>query len=102
MAERGEDNRWKLWVLIYASRWTLTALSVIVLFVALVLVMHSGPSTLQKILEADDVSTLFSAIVGAIITSVTLILTVTKLVISQEIGSINEQGQRLESQNALM
>lgn len=98
MAERGEDNRLKLWILIYASRWTLTALSVVGLFVALVLVMHSGPSTLQKILQADDVSALFSAIVGAIITSVTLILTVTQLVISQEIGSLSEQGQRLESQ----
>ncbi|WP_440008892.1 hypothetical protein [Halomicrococcus sp. SG-WS-1] len=98
MVERGEDNRWKLWILIYASRWTLTALSVVLLFVVLVLVMHSGPSTLQKILEADDVATLFSAIVGAIITSVTLILTVTQLVISQEIGSISEQSQRLESQ----
>lgn len=98
MAERGEDNRWKFWILISASRWTLTALSVVALFVVLVLVMHSGPSTLQKILEADDVSTLFSAIVGAIITSVTLILTVTQLVISQEIGSISEQGRRLEAQ----
>lgn len=98
MTERGEANKWKLWVLISASRWTLTALSVAVLFVVLVLAMHTGPSTLQKILETDDVATLFSAIVGAIITSVTLILTVTQLVISQEIGSISEQGQRLEAQ----
>lgn len=60
--------------------------------------MELGLSTLEKILTSDDVSTLFAAIVGAIITSVTLILTVTQLVISQEIGSLSEQSQRLETQ----
>lgn len=56
MAARGEDNRWKLWLLIYASRWTLTTLSVVMLFVLLVPIMHIGPSTIQKLLEADDLS----------------------------------------------
>lgn len=98
MAERGDDSKWKLYVLIYASRWTLTAMSVLVVFVGLVALMEFGPSTLEKILTSDDVSTLFAAIVGAIITSVTLILTVTQLVISQEIGSLSEQSRRLEAQ----
>lgn len=99
MMERGEESTWKLWVLIYASRYTLTTISILLTFVALVLLMRYGPSTLDKLLGADDVSTLFAAILGAIITSITLILTVTQLVISQEIGSLSEQNRRLEEQH---
>lgn len=98
LAERGDESTWKLWILIYASRWTLTASAIVMLFVVQVALMEFGPSTLENIYTADDVSTLFAAIVGAIITSVTLILTVTQLVISQEIGSLSEQSHRLETQ----
>ncbi|WP_232686164.1 hypothetical protein [Halobacterium zhouii] len=98
MAERGGDSTLKIWVLVYASRWTLTIISILALFVGLVALMEFGPSTTMKILTTDDISTMFSAIVGAIITSVTLILTVTQLVISQEIGSLSEQNDRLEAQ----
>lgn len=97
--ERGSEHRWKLWVLIYAPRWAIAVLALLGLFVVLVTLEVHGPSTLEKLLTSDELASLFSAIVGAIITSVTLILTVTQLVISQEIGSLSEQNRRLEEQS---
>ncbi|WP_435333827.1 hypothetical protein [Haloarchaeobius sp. TZWWS8] len=97
--ERGSENRWKLWLLIQAPRSVLSVMALAGLFCGLIALEVHGPSTLQKFLSGDELASLFSAIVGAIITSVTLILTVTQLVISQEIGSLSEQNRRLEQQS---
>lgn len=96
--ERGRANKFKLWLLIKAKRGTITILGLVGLIVGLVAMEAVGPSTLEKLLRADELSTLFASIVGAIITSVTLILTITQLVISQEIGALGEQSERIHEQ----
>ncbi|WP_158055811.1 hypothetical protein [Halorussus halophilus] len=95
---RGRASKLKLWLLIKAKRGTVTILGLVGLFVGLVTIEVFGPSTLEKLLTSDELSTLFGSIVGAIITSVTLILTITQLVISQEIGSLGEQSDRIHEQ----
>jgi hypothetical protein len=98
MWERGRVNEAKLWILIEANRGVVTLVGLTVLFGGLVTLSSVGPSSLEKLLGSDELSTLFASIVGAIITSVTLILTITQLVISQEIGSLGDQSERLHEQ----
>lgn len=98
MWERGRVNEAKLWILIEANRGVVTLVGLTVLFGGLVTLSPVGPSSLEKLLSSDELSTLFASIVGAIITSVTLILTITQLVISQEIGSLGDQSERLHEQ----
>ncbi len=45
---------------------------------------------------SDPASTLFQALVGALITGVTLVVTISQLVLSQELGPVGDQRQRME------
>lgn len=64
-----------------------------VLLVAGALVAGPGAGPLSA---GDPVETLFQALVTAIITGVTLVLTVNQLVLSQELGSLVDQRNRLQ------
>ncbi|WP_135853026.1 hypothetical protein [Halorussus salinus] len=98
MWERGRVNEAKLWLLIEANRGVVTVVGLVGLFGGLLALSTFGPSSVEKLLGSDELSTLFASIVGAIITSVTLILTITQLVISQEVGSLGDQSERLHEQ----
>lgn len=97
--ERGAERNWKLWVLIQANRWGLVLFGSLGTFVFLLALARWGPTSAAKLVQTDNIPTLFSSIVGSMITTVTLILTVTQLVLSEEIGSLADQQRRLDGQS---
>lgn len=98
MRERAGESRLKIWLLLAADRLHVTgvlALAVFVLFVALVTALPEP--LVSQVQGADTVETMFSGIIGAIITGVTLVVTISQLVLSQENASLDEQRERMEN-----
>mgnify|MGYP006290093155 CR=1 FL=1 len=98
MRERAEENRAKLWVLMEANRWAVAGGVLVAVFVALLALGVADPSPLQQHVGPSDdaVDTLFQGFVGAIITGVTLVVTLNQLVLSQELGPVGDQRKRME------
>jgi hypothetical protein len=96
MRERAGESRLKIWLLLASNRLQVTAilaLGVFVLFVASVTLL---PSPLRPQLRSGDtIETMFSTMIGAIITGTTLVVTIGQLVISQENGPLGEQRERM-------
>lgn len=98
MRERAGESRFKIWFLISADRWVVTALLSVGTFVLIVLLGTFGPSSIQTFLLTDAIGSVFGSIIIATVTSVTLVLTVAQLVLSQDIGTLGDQRQRLEEE----
>ncbi|WP_435159209.1 hypothetical protein [Haladaptatus sp. DFWS20] len=98
MRERAGESRLKIWLLLAANRLYVTAvlaLAVFVMFVTLVTVIP--PPLVPQLSSGDTIETMFSAMLGAIITGVTLVVTIGQLVLSQENGPLGEQRDRMEN-----
>jgi hypothetical protein len=79
------------------SRLTIAGLILAVFFVGLTVLGAWQPTGTEAILTADDsVDTLYQALLTATITGVTLVLTISQLVLSQELGAIGDQRERLD------
>jgi hypothetical protein len=96
MRERADESRVKLWVLTEADR-----LLVVVLFLAVVVgllfavgMLVSEPVAFLE--EGDPIETTFQAFIGATITGVTIVVTLTQLVLSQELGAVGDQRERMQ------
>ena len=98
MEERTNESRVKMWFLITANRWLNTGIILVGTFLLLVFLGRFGPSSVRKLLTTDAVGGMFSSMIIAVVTSVTLVLTVAQLVLSQEIGSLGEQQDRMEAE----
>ncbi|WP_049972654.1 hypothetical protein [Haladaptatus cibarius] len=98
MRERANESRLKIWLLLAANRLSVTAvlaLAVFVLFVVAVTILP--PALVPQLRSGDSIETMFSAMLGAIITGVTLVVTIGQLVLSQENGPLGEQRERMEN-----
>ena len=85
------------WVLLDGNRLLVTACLLGTVAVALVVVATAGPASLRRALFTDDtIDWLFQTLLGAIITGVTLVVTINQLVIAQELGAVGDQRQRME------
>ena len=96
MRERSPRNTFVLYLLLDADRRHVTAGIVGVVFFALVgisLVVSDAGVALRS---GDSVDTAFQALVGATITGVTLVLTLNQLVLSQELGAVGDQRERMD------
>ena len=97
MGRRIPGGRARAWVLMNASRWLVTAVLLGVLFVLLVVLGAVDPAPLrQAVGSKDPVETLFQGLLTAIITGVTLVVTINQLVLSQELGAVGDQRERME------
>ncbi|MDS0280602.1 hypothetical protein [Haloarcula onubensis] len=98
MRERAGESRFKLWVLLSANRLLITGVLAAVVFATFValgaVVVPDSVSTLQS---GDTRATLFSTMLGAIITGTTLVVTISQLVISQENGPLGDQHERMSN-----
>src|SRR5699024_11172245 len=54
------------------------------------------PPLVPQLNNSDTIDTLFSTMISAVITGVTLVVTISQLVLSQENGPLGEQRQRME------
>lgn len=97
MRERATGSTWRLWILLGADRRLLTAITLGVIFLSLVgLSQVLGTDLRAAMASTDPVETLFQALVTAIITGVTLVVTLSQLVLSQELGAVGDQQERME------
>lgn len=98
MLERANESHIKLWVLLKANRLLVTGLLALALFVGFVLIgLVFYPDFHSDIRSGDTIETLFSTMLGAIITGTTLIVTISQLVISQENGPLGDQHERMSN-----
>ena len=96
MRGRVSGGRLKLWVLLEADRWAVSAGMLAIVFVALVASGAVDPSPLRRLMSSKDpVETALQPYVGAIITGVTLVVTINQLVLSQELGAVGDQRERM-------
>ncbi|ACV47511.1 MULTISPECIES: hypothetical protein [Halomicrobium] len=97
MRERAEESRWKLWLLLGADRRVVAALALLSVFVALVGLSQVVGTDLRAAMgSSDPVETLFQGLLTAIITGVTLVVTLSQLVLSQELGALGDQQERMD------
>jgi len=95
MRERADDSRLKLWLLIGANRQTVTGVFTASFFGLFMLGGLLDP-TLSDLLETRGViESLYAQMIGALITGVTLVVTISQLIISQENGPLGEQRTRM-------
>jgi hypothetical protein len=97
MRERAGESRVKLWLLLEANRWVVAAVPVVAVFVALVVLGTVDPSPLPEAVgDKDPIETTFQGFLTAIITGVTLVVTLNQLVLSQELGAVGDQRERMD------
>ena len=97
MRKRVGESRTRLWFLITANRWLITGIITIASYIFLVLLVTVGPGSVQKFLTTDAAGGVFTSIIIATVTSVTLVLTISELVLSSEIAPLGEQRQRMQN-----
>jgi hypothetical protein len=97
MRERAEGSGLRLWVLMRMNRYALSACILLAVFGALVALSLVGLSPFRTLVEdADALQNLFSSMIGPIITGVTLVVTIGQLVLSQELGAVGDQRERMQ------
>jgi len=96
LRERADQSRWKLWVLLEADRWLVAGILVALVFVVLAGAGYLYPTAENAIRTSDSVDTLFQGFLTATITGVTLVLTLNQLVLSQELGAVKDQRERMD------
>jgi hypothetical protein len=96
LRERAEQSKTKLWFLLEADRWLVTGLLLAVVFVTFLAAGYLYPAAEGAVRTGDSVDTLFQGFLTATITGVTLVLTLNQLVLSQELGAVGDQRERME------
>jgi hypothetical protein len=96
LRERADQSRTKLWFLLEADRWLVTSLLLAGVFLVLLSAGYLYPTAEGAIRTSDSVDTLFQGFLTATITGVTLVLTLNQLVLSQELGAVGDQRERME------
>lgn len=94
--ERSETDSRTLWVVLEADRLLVTAGLGVGLFAVLVLAGSTLPGAVASLASGDSVDTLFQATLAATITGVTLVVTLNQLVLSQELGPVGAQRERMD------
>ena len=96
MRERADRSNLLMYFLLELHRLVVTFLVLVVVFVGVVgasLVIDGAAATL---VNDDPVATAFQSLIGATVTGVTLVLTLNQLVLSQELGALDDQYDRME------
>jgi hypothetical protein len=89
-------GRFRLYVLLDVNRWVLTAVMTAGLFVFLLgLGTLDGSPLRLSIQQGGTAKTIFRAYVGAMITGVTLVVTLGQVVLSSELGPLGDQREKM-------
>ncbi|MFC6825844.1 hypothetical protein [Halopelagius fulvigenes] len=96
MRERAGESRAKMWLLLDADRFAVAALLALFVFVSFIVASTVlRPSLQQEIQTTDTIETIFSSMIGVVITGTTLVVTINQLVLSQETGPLGDQRKRM-------
>ena len=94
---RVHAQRFRLWFLLSANRWLLTGSILLAVFVVLLAGSHLEVTPFRTIAQTHDgVQHVFTAFIGAIITGTTIVVTINQLVLSQELGAVGDQRERMQ------
>ncbi|UVE50278.1 hypothetical protein KU306_15475 [Haloferax larsenii] len=97
MRERGTTSRAKLGVYLRTDRRIVAAAPLVVIFVAIVAIGVLAPTPLRDaVASSDPVETLAQGLLTAIVTGVTLVVSINQLVLSRELGPLGDQRERME------
>ncbi|MEF8856607.1 MAG: hypothetical protein V5A16_04210 [Haloplanus sp.] len=92
---RASESRTKLWLYLEADRRLVVAGLAVAVFLIVLAVGAALPAAAPKLRGGDAVDTLFQGLLTATITGVTLVLTLNQLVLSQELGAVGDQRERM-------
>jgi hypothetical protein len=92
---RAAESRTKLWLYLEADRRLVVAGLVAAVFLVVLAVGLVLPAAAPKLRSGDAIGTLFQGFLTATITGVTLVLTLNQLVLSQELGAVGDQRERM-------
>ena len=95
MRERTDESWIKLWILIGANRQIVTGLLAGLFFGLFMLGSLLDPSLSNLLQTRGIIESLYAQMIGALITGVTLVVTISQLIISQENGPLGEQRRRM-------
>ncbi len=96
MRERAGRSTAVAYLLMDADRRVLAIGLALAVFFALAVLAVLLPDVGRVLRSGDPVETLFQALVGATVTGVTLVVTLNQVVISQELGAVGDQRNRME------
>lgn len=98
LRSRTETNETLIWLLLEADRRLIVAGLAAIVFGSFVTFGLLKPRPLVDLMDTSDmVETVFSGLVGAILISTTLVVSINQLVLSQEIGSLGTQRSRMDT-----
>ncbi|WP_076609861.1 hypothetical protein [Natronorubrum thiooxidans] len=87
----------RLWILLQLNRWVFTGAILAVVYVILVAFSLIDVTPLRVIVDNQgSIGFLFSAFIGAIITGTSIVVTINQLVLSQELGAVGDQRERMK------
>ncbi|SFR51921.1 hypothetical protein [Halogeometricum limi] len=96
MRERAGESRLKLWILLESNRLVATGVLAGAVFVVLLLVgVVLEPPFATSVASGDVLDSIFTTMASGTITGVTLVVTITQVVISQELGPFDDQRVRM-------
>jgi hypothetical protein len=96
LRDRADEPGWKLWLYDEADRWAVVGGLLAGVFLVLLAVGYGYSGAAAAVRSRPALSSLFQAMVVANITGVTLVLTLNQLVLSQELGAVGDQRERME------
>ncbi|MGM0718833.1 MAG: hypothetical protein ACQET5_17060, partial [Halobacteriota archaeon] len=97
LESRTAGSRYWMRLLIQTNRWLLVAVVLAVIFCLLVVTSQLGLAPLREIAATQNgVRYLFSPFIGAIITGTSIVVTINQLVLSQELGAVGDQRERMQ------
>lgn len=92
----------RLWVLLDAHRLVIAGGMALVVFLALVALGALDPVVLRTIMRrGDPIDTVFQALIGGVITGVTLIVSIAQLTLAQELGPVGDHRDRMDTSLSL-
>ncbi len=95
MRERAGESRVKLWLLLGANRLVVTAVLAAAVFAIFMLGALLDPYLSDLLERRAVIESMFSTMISALITGVTLVVTISQLIVSQENGPLGEQRTRM-------
>jgi hypothetical protein len=93
---RTGENRVRLWLLLDAHRLVIAGGMALAVFCGLLVLGALDPTPLRAIMRGSDpTDTAFQALIAGVITSVTLIISIAQLSVSQELAQAGSQRERM-------
>jgi len=96
MRGRSGESSLKIRLLLRTNRFVVTgALAAFVFASFMLFAVLLDPSLQSEIRSTDTIETIFSAMIGVLVTGTTLVVSINQLVLSQETGPLGDQRQRM-------